>query len=444
MDQIVLIVAFVAFLAVGFWRKKGEQPRELRRFTLDKSKSRWFAIAAGISMTFVGGAATLNMASLGYQYGWSALIDPLAVLGGLLVSVFFVSTYRKGTGLTIADILAGSDRSLALFTGILTFVVYVLLTSAQFVALGKLVAPYFPQVPLVLLIGVVSSLIFSYVLFGGFASVTKTDILQYVCIFVLLVMPICYAAFQGAGSPVQQVDQTFQTMPLELFILFGFSLLFIPVSQDVNIRAKASVSSRSAVHGFLVGGLSYVVFVAACIYVGFVLAQSGTSLEDPETALSYFFATRFPVLGILAIVAVMAAIISTLDSLSFSTIVSCANDVIAKIEPFKRVSQSKQLLLAGSIVFVVASAIALYFTQILGLILTALLLYVSVLFPIVIGKILGLKSRVLLVTGILLVAFILIVEFASLPVSPKAVVYPASHLALVLLCRLFPQLRSKT
>ena len=49
-----------------------------------------YPIGAGSAMAIVGGAATFNMASLGYQFGLHILIDPTTVLIGLIPSILLV------------------------------------------------------------------------------------------------------------------------------------------------------------------------------------------------------------------------------------------------------------------------------------------------------------------------------------------------------------------
>ena len=440
MEQAVLIVALVLFLACGFWVRKSDRFSSFRDYALSKRGQGWGYIAAGISMTFVGGAATLNMAGLGYQYGWWSLIDPGAVLVGTLVAAYFINRYREGRGITIADLLSGADVRLSILTGLISLTVYLLLVAAQFVALSKLLAPYFPSVAPSIFTAALSAAVFSYILVNGLMSVTQTDLLQYLLVFGLLVPPIAYVAASGTHFEAVPVSQ--EPMPLNLAILLAFSLLFVPMSQDVVIRAKAARTSRHAILGFTLGGISYFLIVSACIYAGQRLATNGIMLPDSERALPVFFETHYPRLGLLAIVAVFAAIASTLDSWAFATIVSCSNDILKRTPGFRNRSDKARLLSASVVIYLAALSIAIYFNEILSLILTGLLIYVAVLLPLAIGNKIGLRSATLFLTSLLTISVIALVEIVVLPIAPKALVYPAFHIGLVMVCWLIPPLRS--
>lgn len=81
-SQIIIIAALLSFIAVGLLVKKSSMA-SYSDFTMNKGKLNWFTIAAGISMTFTGGAAILTTASVGYTFKWYALVDPTALMIGL-------------------------------------------------------------------------------------------------------------------------------------------------------------------------------------------------------------------------------------------------------------------------------------------------------------------------------------------------------------------------
>src|SRR5687768_9485505 len=96
-EQILIIIATVLFLVVGLIAKN-RNTSSIEGFSTKRNRLSWFVTAAGVSMTFVGGAALLNMASLGYSYKWYTLIDPVAFMAGILISALFVGNYRNNKG----------------------------------------------------------------------------------------------------------------------------------------------------------------------------------------------------------------------------------------------------------------------------------------------------------------------------------------------------------
>ncbi len=188
--QLIILLSLLSFIFVGLLVKKSSTA-SYSDFTMNKKGLNWFVIATGISMTFAGGAAILTTASIGYMFKWYALIDPLALMVGLVIVLFLYNIYKNDSGTTISDLLSAHDKKLTVLIGVITSFTFLLVVAANFVALSKLLSPYFPNINPSIIKFVVSTLVFSYVFFGGFNSVTKTDILQYILIFA----PICaYAA----------------------------------------------------------------------------------------------------------------------------------------------------------------------------------------------------------------------------------------------------------
>jgi Na+/proline symporter len=436
MNQIIIISAIVCFLIVGLWIKK-QKVESILEFTLNKNAIGWFPISAGISMTFAGGAALLNMASLGYMFKWYTLVDPLSLLGGILIVIFLIKKYRNDNGVTIAKLLAGSNKSLTILVGIISSIVFILILAAQFVALSKLLYPYFPSIDSIVLTITLSTTIFSYIFLGGFSSVTKTDVLQLVFIGIFLLIPVLYfVLFGSAHQETVTYNHSFTKMPLNLIILLSISLLFIPLSQDINIRAKSAKTNNQAILGLLVGAGLYVAIVTTSSYLGINLATNGVALKDPETAFSIFFQTHFPSIGVIAVVAALSAIISTMDSYALNSITAISNDLLAEISFFKKQKTKHLIRISGVIAFLMALAIALFFNQILGLILAALLLYISVLLPIALGRYLKVHDKIIFIVSILIVLSIVLVEIFKISIEPKAIYYPLGGLALMVLTRI--------
>ena len=434
LHQILLVAAFLTFLVLGLWIKKSPSRGRFREFAISDGKRAWFPLAAGVSMTYVGGAATLNMSSIGYQYGWWGLIDPVAVLLGTVIVALFIRSYRRDMTVSVGQLLSGLDKKLSVFIGVITSLVYVLMVAAQFVALEKLIKPYFPGISEHILVTIPPLAVFLYVFLGGFRSVTKTDILQYLMILVFLILPILFVVTMTnpASSHIQPPIHT-QSMSINLAILFALSVLFVPVSQDAVLRAKAAKDERAARTGFVAGGISYFVIVACSIYIGIYFASHGMELTDPETVLPHFFAEYLPILGVVSIIAVMSAIISTLDSFTLSAVVALTGDVLqSRTRLDSQDSKAPTLRISTIIVYLLAASVALFFNEILGLILTGLLLYVSVLIPIALGRWLKIGSGLLFIGGLGITVFIVVVEACAISLEPKAVIYPLIHTAYVI------------
>lgn len=433
-DQMFIIATLALFVVVGLFFNRGKKA-SIDGFALARNRLHWFPIAAGISMTFAGGATILNSASLGYSFGWYALVDPIALSCGILVVVFFLEAYRNDNGITLSDLLSGSSKKLSFLIGVITSVVFLLILAAQFVALTKLISPYFPNFNHLLITTLISTLVFGYVFRGGFASVTRTDVVQLVFIVVFLFVPLAYYIYSSSAhqEEVNNAANQFAKMPTDLIILLSIPLVFIPLSQDINLRSKSAKTKGHAIIGLLLGAAFYFTIVAASAYLGISMARAGVTIDDAEQTFSTFFLTNYPGFGVIAILSALAAIVSSLDSYALNAITAICRDLLSNLNAFKSKKQQELINMSALIVFVSTLGIALFFNAILTLILAALLIYVSILLPIALAKRLRINDDNVFYISVLSIAAIVLLEYFGIEYAPKALMYPAVGMSLFLI-----------
>lgn len=442
-DQILIIISTTLFLVVGFLAKN-RKAKTIDSFSTKRNSLNWFVTSAGVSMTFVGGAALINMAALGYSFSWYTLVDPIALTLGILIAVFFIRKYRNDKGVTISELLSSNNKKLAIYIGIVSTIIFLLIISAQFVAFSKLLIPYFPSINPTLLILIPSIIILFYVFLGGFSAVTNTDVLQMFFIFIFLLLPVSYFIITNKFEyhPITDNGNLFAPMPSELMILLSISLLFVPASQDINIRAKSAKTDKQARLGLIAGAIYYSIIVIACSYIGITLAQQGVKMTDTEQAFPMFFKHFFPSIGIFAILAGMAAIWSTLDTYLVNGITSVAQDLLKKTSFFEKFEERKLILISGFLVFILSMLAGIYFNQVLSLILTALLIYISVIIPIAFARWQKMNDNKILYISLLTVSAIIVIEIFKIKVDPKAIIYPVSGTLLMFIGKYVTKLKS--
>jgi solute:Na+ symporter, SSS family len=430
-EQVLIILSIILFLVIGFLAKN-RKAKSIDSFSTSRNKLNWFVTASGVSMTFVGGAALINMASLGYSYSWDTLIDPIALIIGIVISTLFIKKYRQDNGITISQLLSSNNKKLSLYIGIISSIVFLLITSAQFVALSKILTPFFPSINPTLLFLIPSALILIYVFIGGFSAVTNTDVLQLILILTFIVAPFGYYLL-NFNKTIQISNQAieFSKMPMDLMILLSISIFYVPISQDINIRAKSAKSDNQATLGFVFGAFFYSLIVVICLCMGMALAKDGIKLEDTEQAFTTFFKHYLPQIGIFSVLAGIAAIWSTLDTYLVNGITSVAQDVIKKIPSSHKLQERRIILISGLIVYIISVIFCLYFKQVLSLILTALLIYISVLIPIAFARWLKMKDNYIFAISITITLLIVIIEVSKFDINPKAILYPVFGLVIM-------------
>ena len=431
-NQIIIIAVMALFLIIGLLEKR-KKIDTMDEYSLNRQELGWFPIMAGVSMTYAGGGTLVAQSSMSYQYGWQGMVDGISVFLGGLIVLFFIDKYRKDKGITMANFLSSNHQGLSTFIGFVTTIFYTIILASQFLALSKVLGGYFPNIESSLLIVFPSLLIFSYVFFGGFSSVTKTDVLQLIFVVSFYILPVLYLWIGSEIEIERMSSSSFEPMPLNIVGSFLLMTMLFPFSQDVNIRAKSAKSKKHAIVGIGLGIVLYVIISFISVSIGVILAKDGIALNDSEGALSLFFSHYYPTVGIFAILAILAAIISTLDSMALNAITSLSNDILLKTSLFKKSSSTKLINMSGIIIFLVAISIALFFNQVLDLILMGIVLYVAVIAPIALGKRLNISDDSLLISSILSVVLIVSIEMVGDMVELKAFVYPLMGIVLMLI-----------
>jgi SSS family solute:Na+ symporter len=443
-EAILALAAVALFIAVGFLNKRMKWNASVSEFAGRNTGITWFRVAVGLAMTFAGGAATLNMASLGYQYGWQPLIDPAVVLLAGVLALPFVVYMRTGESNTIGELLSGQSQYLHIFYGLVSGVVYVLLAAAQFVALGKLLAPLLPDIPVTVVIAIPSVLIYIYIVLGGLRSVTQTDILQFILISAFFAIPsiLAFVGFASHSNGGTVAAPEFEAIPFELAAYLTFPLLFVPFSQDLAVRARAARSLGQARVGIAIGVVMYAVVVAAAVHIGVYARQQGLVLSDTETVVGSFFNHSFPALHAFVAVAVAAAIASTLDSWTYSAILIVAADLLpGRVN--KAAPPKHRIVIGAGIVLALALTVALAVQEILALILLALYIYVAVLVPSALGRRLGLRDSVLAFLATITALSMIAAYVASIDVPLQPYTFPALHAIAVSVAVLLPACRAR-
>ena len=425
MEVTLLLASAIAFILLGF---VGTRPTGKQQPTTQLGGLR---IAAGLAMSFVGGAATITMSGLGHANGWAGLVDPLAVVaGGLIVVLFLTRSRMPESNQGIAGYFAGGNSFLRVIYTVATVFVYALLASAQIVATTKLVAPYLGETNSVVFAVLSFVCIVAYVHLGGIASVTRTDLAQFAVVVLLFVLPALAGLVMLQQSPVDGPPVPQTPLDTRTILLLSLSFLFVPLSQDVWVRARRARSVGHAKFGVFVGVVIYGVIVALAITVGVASARHGTALDDSETVLPVFFKQQLGVAGIVPTIFVLAAVLSTLDSFIFNLMSALSDDVL----PLLKQERARGGRLAISALLIVSCLFVAMFAQsVLSLVLTALMIYVSVIGPGVLCRRFRSHAIALWLPAGITLATVLVLGLLEIRVPGEPYSFFFGHLALIVI-----------
>ncbi|MFH1572093.1 MAG: sodium:solute symporter family protein [Gemmatimonadota bacterium] len=350
---VAMVVYIFAVFAISWWARGQihDAPDYLvagRRLPLSLAWATLFAtwFGAGTMLT-----ATDEVRAEGLQ---RAALDPFGAGACLLLAGwFFAARLWNMRLLTLGDFYRRrfGPRAEILFS-VLMVPGYFGWIAAQFVALAGVLELFFgldPDLGILL----VAAVGMGYTLMGGMWSVTLTDALQVVLVIVGLVALATVALMElGAGSPAAGMSRLLAETPPEKLVLVPTDqlrsfLVWVGVflagalgnlpGQDLMQRVFASKSATVARRACLLGGAAYLLVGLLPLIIG--LVGNLLAPDETERAILPFMAHLFlnPWLALIFLLAVMSAVLSTIDSAILAPAGVMAQNLLAHL-PQRRFS----------------------------------------------------------------------------------------------------------
>lgn len=330
-----------------------------------------------LSGTFVSAVTLMVYTSFVYIYGVSAAwIFVGYTLGFLLFIPFSLKLYRlslKHHFFTLTDyfVFRYGRKTARLVIGVI-FVWYVGLLSTQLLVGSNLLNELGGVDTNLAKFGMLVTVLI-YLLVGGFGSVVKTDIFQFMVIFLVLILVAL--TLNSGGDVPPEMYEPFNAGPVNIvaFLLLGILTPF--ATQDYWQKVFAMKSERVVKQSFGVGAGVNILLTFALTYVGLIARSSfpvsgAVANEHAEMMVLRTFTELVPPeFQVAVLIAFFAAILSTSDTYLFLLSLNVTNDLFPrKDETPKQGIQRirKALVLVG----VFALLIALYFQRIEDIVVT--------------------------------------------------------------------------
>jgi SSS family solute:Na+ symporter len=365
MNYIVFLLAYcVVLLCVGLLFSKRMEGLE-DFFLASRNLSSWWVFLS-LSASWIGATSILVTVDEACEQGVSSfwIIGLPAVLTVVLFASFLAPLIRRSPILTLPDLVEMRyGRAVRHLASVLIVWYMVLLASSQMVALASflkvfLSASYFACLALA------TAVVLIYSVFGGFLSVVLTDGLQF---FLLVAGTGGLFIFLAQSSAIQDVVQTaasferfdylnvFYNLKKNFLIALSFTLAWM-ISPIAWQRIQSARSIRSARTGLWATAFAIFCFFGLVVGIGLFslpFTQPG-QLEEP--LLSWMISTQTGFfLGGLLFVAVVAAIMSTMDTAINTGALSMTHDVYFQLLPSRK---RRNVVSASRVSTVFVSALA--------------------------------------------------------------------------------------
>jgi len=336
-----LILYYVVVLGIGYWAMRRGAGDDLEGYLLGGRKVGPMTTALTLQSTSMSGFMFLGAGGLGFAQGYWALWYAAGDIGGGVLNLSIIGRRMRKLSqmmgaLTSIEYLEKRYPSPAIrfFAGTLTVFLLGFYVLAQLIAGGKGMA-LVTGIPYPLALAIAVGIILLYTFMGGYLAVAYTDFFQSV-IMLVGVMWIVIAALTELGGLTAANNALGELDPTLLSVWgrdLGFqgqwgivagALLIFSVGYmgwpHVVTRHMAMARPATARRAGLWATIWNLFFVPTPYLVGILAILILPGLEDPEMAIFEVAEKLLPaaVTG-LVMAAIMAAIMSTADSLLLQT-----------------------------------------------------------------------------------------------------------------------------
>jgi sodium/proline symporter len=344
-----LVLYYVVVLGIGVWAMRKGAGKDLEGYLLGGRTVGPLVTALTLQSTSMSGFMFLGAGALGYVDGYWALWYAAGDIGGGIVNLSTIGRrMRKLSQLTgsLTPIEYLEKRyplpAIRLFAGLLTVFLLGAYVLAQFIAGGKGMAlvtgmPYW----LALLSAV--GLILTYTYLGGYLAVAYTDFFQSLVMLVGVLWIVVAAltevgGLSAANRAIANLDASLLSVwgrghqyegqwgiALGAVLIFSIGYMGWPHVVTRHMAMRRPETARLA--GAYATGWN-LLFVPSPYLVGILAILIVPKLDDPEMAIFQVATKLLPDVAIgIVMAAIMAAVMSTADSLLLQTGSIAARDL---------------------------------------------------------------------------------------------------------------------
>jgi SSS family transporter len=344
------IVYLVVVLAIGTWaftRTRNVMDFWVMGQSMGPVLATWSLVA-----NFVSAVSVIGFVGAVYANGYSLMSHTILGLMLGLAGLYTVVGYvRRLNVLTFPDLIARVTgyqiaRPLAGTVLLASSWMYLIM---QLVGSGLLVTAI-TGVPYQYMVWVIGAVFIVYTVMGGLVSVAWTDLLQGILMVLAVLVVMVYMVVDLGGLSeinlrfgaldAKFVDPTGAGQYTLVYIASMFLAFFgtILTEQDMLIRIAATRDVRTAKIHIAAAGVILSLFYCVLVTLGgaaaVALNQAGISIATPDAAFPTLITAYVPTgIGVLIILAVMSAILSTTDTRLHAAGMTVARDIYSYFRP---------------------------------------------------------------------------------------------------------------
>jgi len=336
----VISTVFVVYLLIlaGFALWSRSETHTMSGYFIAGKKLPPWVVAFSTNATGESGWLLLGLTGMGYVAGAQAFWVVAGEVAGIALAWLLLSRRVKRLSdqtdsITVPDLLAARFNDPAHVLRKLSVLIILVMVgayvAAQMVATGKAFSGF---TDLTYSAGVLvgATVIILYTLVGGYKAVAWTDLIQGILMLLgLIIVPLIAIEAGGGWDAVTtnlkgqdpglltawgpEGKSTAAMVGIISFLAIGLPFMGVP---QLMVRFMSARSEKSLVPAMVISVTVILLFDLGAVLTGMAGRALFPGLEDPETILPVISTTLLhPVLGGIMMVVVLAAIMSTVDSL---------------------------------------------------------------------------------------------------------------------------------
>lgn len=370
-DYLLIIIYLVLLLTLGFVKrlKKNSSASEVivgsRLLTLP-------AFVASLVSTWYGGI--LGVGEYSYNHGlsnWLVFGLPYYI-AAFLFAIFLAKKARQSELLTIPDRLAQSYDNKTALAG--SVIVYLMTVPAAYVLMIGILSQYLFGWELWM--GIVAGTVFSlvYVFTGGFKSVVRTDLFQFMLMFVgfAVLLTVLYVNYGGISFLKANAPETHFSWHggksigyIAVWYVIALATLIEPAFYQ---RCYAAKNKEVAQKGIFISIACWAFFDFMTTSTGIYAKALLPHLANPVGSYPALAVMVLPagLLGLFAL-SMLATVMSTIDSYSFVAASTFSRDIIMRIKKNSELETTKYTKIGLFITAVLAVVPLLIFSSVVDI-----------------------------------------------------------------------------
>lgn len=371
-DYTVAIAYIVVVIAIGLWFSRSQKDSD--SYFLGGRGAIWPIIGISMMSANLSGTSFVGLAGAGYEHGiavWN--YEWTATLVLIFFSLFVLPFYLRSKVSTMPEFLERryDKRARKIFAAFSVFTAIVIDSAGALFAGSLTLQLLFPEVPLWTLIAGIALLGGLYVIFGGLKAVMITDTIQGVLLIavgtIIFFMTfwqigswegVREAAPEGGFTIAPPVDDDFFPWPGIFTGAIWLSFYYWTTNQVVVQKVLAAKSEDHGRWGLLLAGGLQLPFLFILVLPGVMGREIFPDIPDQDQIWPALVFTLLPEgLRGLALAALVAALMSTVDSVLNGSASMVVNDFV---KPRKKNLSDAQMLLLSRVlvgVFMVFAAV---------------------------------------------------------------------------------------